>query len=680
MPLFLFLYSIPNAPSAQAQNEYCGDTDNPTAGPIIEIDLALYNTYSSAFGNATITVPYGTVLDGTVTVITTTDVGDWGFSYPGGSFDQIKAGTPTTTQAFSTIPLTSGPESIVAYAQEWCTIGIPPPTMEIEGSATLTITINVLPPPSPPNGTINVVSNLNTDWIINGPANFSGSGTSGGPYSAPSGDYTITNVPDFPCYTKDITPATTQFLPAGGNILFTITYTNSCAPNYTLTVNKNGTGTGTVSSSPVGISCGGDCSEAYAEGTVVTLTATPSGGSVFAGWVGGGCSGIGTCVVTMNSDLTVTATFNLAGCSFSINPSSQNFTAAGGNGTITVTTAAGCAWNASESLSWVSNLSPASGNGNGSVTYSVAANAGSARSGTMTVAGQTFTVTQDGAASSGVINFNINYILKPLNASTAVTVSHICAAPVPFEKMNIAWNYTSNGAEDGFTVYRSTDDTNWNAIATLYPGGAATRTYQDTPPQVNRTYYYMVRTHRAIAAAPQESVNSNSASALNTPCQGNLSSSTKTYTSDVSNVKEGDTISYRITLVNSGPAAVTINYICDYPSSNLTNLRNLFVDKGSGPVAATITQVSPDCPGGVRFGISGVKNVSPVPDPFNWVITFDGTFTAASPGDIQELVDNYGVIDCTNIDGSSCDKTVLAPTILVNTSKPKVPTFREVAP
>jgi PKD repeat protein len=80
---------------------------------------------------------------------------------------------------------------------------------------------------------------------------------------------------------------------------------------YTLTVNKNGsTGTGTVTSGPSGISCGADCSEPYANGAVVTLTAAPDAGSSFAGWSGGGCSGTGSCVVTINSNTAVTAIFN----------------------------------------------------------------------------------------------------------------------------------------------------------------------------------------------------------------------------------------------------------------------------------------------------------------------------------------------------------------------------------
>ena len=79
---------------------------------------------------------------------------------------------------------------------------------------------------------------------------------------------------------------------------------------YALTVIRAGSGSGTVTSSPAGINCGADCTEAMNHGTMVTLTATPSGGSSFAGWSGGGCTGTGTCVTTMTAATSVTATFN----------------------------------------------------------------------------------------------------------------------------------------------------------------------------------------------------------------------------------------------------------------------------------------------------------------------------------------------------------------------------------
>ena len=77
---------------------------------------------------------------------------------------------------------------------------------------------------------------------------------------------------------------------------------------YTLTVTKAGTGSGTVTSNPAGINCGADCSEAYNQGTSVTLTATPDSGSTFTGW-SGACSGTGACIVNMTSDKAVTAAF-----------------------------------------------------------------------------------------------------------------------------------------------------------------------------------------------------------------------------------------------------------------------------------------------------------------------------------------------------------------------------------
>jgi uncharacterized repeat protein (TIGR02543 family) len=78
---------------------------------------------------------------------------------------------------------------------------------------------------------------------------------------------------------------------------------------YKLTVTKAGTGAGTVTSSPPGISCGTTCSHLFNSGTVVKLTATPFSGHTFTGW-SGACTGTGTCSVTMTSPKSATATFN----------------------------------------------------------------------------------------------------------------------------------------------------------------------------------------------------------------------------------------------------------------------------------------------------------------------------------------------------------------------------------
>ncbi len=72
-----------------------------------------------------------------------------------------------------------------------------------------------------------------------------------------------------------------------------------------------GSGQGKVVSSPSGIRCGKDCSQAFNTDDVILLIAKPSSNSVFAGWSGGGCSGTDTCTVKMTGDITVTAIFNL---------------------------------------------------------------------------------------------------------------------------------------------------------------------------------------------------------------------------------------------------------------------------------------------------------------------------------------------------------------------------------
>ncbi len=90
-------------------------------------------------------------------------------------------------------------------------------------------------------------------------------------------------------------------------------------------------------------------------------------------------------------------------CSFTINPTSKNFASGPGAGGIGVSASStSCSWTAVSNDPWISITSGASGTGNGLVSFSVALNTGIARTGTITVAGQTFTVNQDAGAFAGL--------------------------------------------------------------------------------------------------------------------------------------------------------------------------------------------------------------------------------------------------------------------------------------
>jgi len=112
----------------------------------------------------------------------------------------------------------------------------------------------------------------------------------------------------------------------------------------TLIITNTGTGSGTVTSSPPGTDCSTDCSVPYSSDTIVTLTATPAAGSIFAGWSGGTCTGTGVCAFVVYADTSVTATFNLdsvPGVASLISPS----------GTITTQTPT-YAWDAAPGATW----------------------------------------------------------------------------------------------------------------------------------------------------------------------------------------------------------------------------------------------------------------------------------------------------------------------------------------
>jgi len=124
---------------------------------------------------------------------------------------------------------------------------------------------------------------------------------------------------------------------------------------------------------------------------------------------------------------TFSVTQAAAACSYSIAPTSRSHGAGAESGTIAVTTASGCSWTAVSNAAWVAITSGSNGTGNGTVSYSTQANSAvGPRTGTLTVAGQTFTVTQSGKAELGVLfptTSQLNPQLKSLNESLQTSMA-----------------------------------------------------------------------------------------------------------------------------------------------------------------------------------------------------------------------------------------------------------------
>ena len=128
--------------------------------------------------------------------------------------------------------------------------------------------------------------------------------------------------------------------------------------------------------------------------------------------------------------LTYTVNQAALSCSYTVSPTSQAVVAGGGTGSTTVTAPAGCAWTGvSNNTSWLTVTSGASGSGPGTVAFSASANPNtSPRTGTITIAGQTFTVNQAAAACTyALLPTSQSVVAGGGTGSTSVTTPAGCA-------------------------------------------------------------------------------------------------------------------------------------------------------------------------------------------------------------------------------------------------------------
>ncbi|HVG72965.1 MAG TPA: BACON domain-containing carbohydrate-binding protein [Vicinamibacterales bacterium] len=205
----------------------------------------------------------------------------------------------------------------------------------------------------------------------------------------------------------------------------------------------------------VSVATPGGCPWAAAS-TVTWITVAPAAGSgsgnvnfTVAGNTGAGRTGtitVGGLAVTIQQASGPSSP--PAGCTISLQPTSTSIAAAGGTGSVAVTAGTSCPWTASALASWITLTTPASGSGNGSVGFSVAANTTtSSRSGTLNIGGQTFTVNQSAATQTCAVSINPTSQSVPATATTGLTVAVTapggCSRPAT---SNATWITVTNGA------------------------------------------------------------------------------------------------------------------------------------------------------------------------------------------------------------------------------------------
>jgi hypothetical protein len=141
-------------------------------------------------------------------------------------------------------------------------------------------------------------------------------------------------------------------------------------------------------------------------------------------------------------------------CSYSLAPTESPAAAAGGPITVGVTTADGCAWTASSQADWITVTAGAAGSGSGTVSLTVAANAGTQRTGTAVIAGQPFTVTQAAPCSYAVAPTEQAVPALGGTFSVAITTETGCAWTATANVDWITITSSASGTASGTVTYR----------------------------------------------------------------------------------------------------------------------------------------------------------------------------------------------------------------------------------
>jgi len=349
----------------------CGTTISPSSSNL--------TTPSAAVGSVTVTTGTGcgwtAVSNATWITVTagTSGSGSGSVSY------SVDANTGTTSRSGT---MTIGGQTFsVTQAGATCAFTISPVLMDLTTAASTS-------------GTVTVGANPGCSWVATSSAAWISitSGANG------TGDGAVT----YNVAANASTASRTGTLTIGGQ---TFTVNQAGAPcTFSISPSSSTLAFPTATTGVVTVSSSAGCSwTAASNDSWLTITSGSSG-------TGGGSVNYSVAANTLTTSRTGTLTIGgqtytvtPAGvsCSFAISPTSQSLPASGGTGTVTVTTSGSCSWTASSPSAWITINSGSSGTGSGTVSYTVAANAGTtARTATLTIAGKSYTVSESGTTCS----------------------------------------------------------------------------------------------------------------------------------------------------------------------------------------------------------------------------------------------------------------------------------------
>jgi len=160
----------------------------------------------------------------------------------------------------------------------------------------------------------------------------------------------------------------------------------------------------------------------------------------------GGAQRVG--IITVGGQtFTVTQAPLQASCAFALSPGSQLIGVGGGSGSFSVTTGAGCFWDAATADGWITITGGATGVGNGAVSFTVQANNGGSRTGSISVRGQVFTITQCGyTVSPTSASFDQFGGAGSVTVSSAAVCSWSAASNAPWITITSGASGAGNGS------------------------------------------------------------------------------------------------------------------------------------------------------------------------------------------------------------------------------------------